>query len=84
MAEHGVGQQIVELQHELGDDADAATCGLGGGYLGLDGQLPAAALGIADTRSNQRAAAPSAWFTRSSRNCNRVYASVTALAVGQC
>jgi hypothetical protein len=51
-ADGAVGQQVIKLQHQLGNDANASARGLVSGYQGLDAQFPAPTLGVADARGD--------------------------------
>ena len=51
-ADGAVGQQVIKLQHQLGNDANASARGLVSGYQGLDAQFPAPPLGVADARGD--------------------------------
>src|SRR6516225_7408282 len=53
-ADDAVRQQIIKLQYQLGNDADATPRRLVSVYHGLDAQVPASALGVADARGDEQ------------------------------
>ena len=57
---YAVGQQVIKLHHQLGDDADTTAGGFSGGYHSFDGQFPAPAPCVADAWGNQKGRV-SAW-----------------------